>query len=100
MARRKLVERLEWKDTTSYSRDDKERIPRTWKLEKEYYKLSICVTRIVHYEGWYMNCYNLGMIEVSLKTGNLEEAKKEALRLVADRIDELSKQYRELVKRG
>lgn len=52
-----------WVDSTSYSRDDKERVPNTWTLTLPETKLRITVTKgHVYSPGkWVMHCFELGI---------------------------------------
>lgn len=69
----------EWKDVTGYSRDDTERIPRTWEVMLGDDR--ICVTRHVHHNprAW---CLNWRGVTRAISHGTLDEAKGIALDLV------------------
>ena len=72
-----------WKDITSYSRTDAERIPSVFETKEG--KLSICVTNshLDYRPGWVMHC-----VELRIDTRHLphaktaDEAKKQALTVV------------------
>ena len=69
-----------WKDETSYSRSDKERVPRVWELNDGL--LLLCVHRWHGLDGWFMTLRFDGaqMIEKrELKADDIEAAKVEAL---------------------
>ena len=67
-----------WKDTTSYSRSDKERVPRTW--EADLPGVRLIVTKHRDYgDEWTTSCYPLYNEVCGLQTTDVEEAKKKAL---------------------
>jgi hypothetical protein len=82
----------EWKDTSSYSRSDTDRTPRTWRMTLK--RLSFVVTRHRDYapDEWVFRCHELGL-EAKLKSKGQEEAKQEALRImrrvIKETLDEL-----------
>lgn len=75
-----------WKDGTSYSRNVKERIPSVWELQFD--GMRIAVHRIIHYPGWYVSCFELGINNKSLFEDNVEKAKKEALKIILEKLEE------------
>lgn len=80
-----------WKDTTSYSRDDKERKPDCFTAKSG--KLTITVTcGHIHYRGvWIMHCFKLGIDTLELKNcTSLEEAKMRAISIVKSEFSQLS----------
>ena len=71
----------EWKDVSSYSRGDKERIPSAWLLKAGYVR--IVVHRHIHYpkDQWLLSCepfYN----NFELKNKDISKAKKSAISMV------------------
>lgn len=88
---------LEWKDRTSYSRGDKERIPSIWELEVE--GLKIVVHKIIHYPEWYLSCYDLHIEKQCLYTEDVEEAKAEGLKIIIEKIEQLKKAKDALISR-
>ncbi len=80
---------LEWKDASSYSRNDKERIPTVWELKVG--GLRIVVHRIIHYPEWYVSCYNLNIENKCLYTDDVEEAKAIGIKTIINKIEELEK---------
>ena len=80
---------LEWKDASSYSRSDKERIPTVWALKVE--GLRIVIHRIIHYPEWYVSCYDLNIEGKCLYTEDLEEAKAKGIDLVIRNIEKFMK---------
>lgn len=81
-----------WKDITSYSRNDTERIPSVFEAKNGH--LSICVlnSHRDYRPEWVMHC-----VELRIDTRHLphaktaDEAKKEALTVVYERLDDLLK---------
>lgn len=70
----------QWKDCSTFSRMDKERIPSTWKLKVG--NVSICVHRHIHYPGkWLLSC-DLFFNNRELKPEGIEQAKCQAVAMV------------------
>lgn len=72
-----------WVDVSSWSRDDKDRTPKTWELETD--ELTICVTRTYGLDGWWLVCHDLRIGRRSLPD-NLESAQTAALDHVRGRL--------------
>jgi hypothetical protein len=69
---------LEWKDTTSYNRNDIERKPRY--LEAKAGLVDLCIHKYVGCgEQWFLSSKELNIDRYELKTLNIEKAKEEAL---------------------
>lgn len=77
-----------WKDETSYSQGDKERIPRTWTARAG--GLILTISRHVHLppDAWVGYCRQLG-IEQQLRGTTKREAQKELIFIVEQRLREL-----------
>jgi hypothetical protein len=77
---------MKWKDATSYSRDDKEKVPNAFQLENVSFRLS--VHRMHRLQGWFLTCYDVGRLFEGrqLVAEDLEEAKKEAVDLVYEKL--------------
>ena len=69
-----------WKDTTSYSQSDVERVPREWTLEVG--SLQVIVHRYHGCEGWFGSCYGMGVERTQLTSVDGEDAKLELVRLL------------------
>ena len=80
---------MEWQDKTSYSRADKERVPRILEIKVE--GLKVTIHRIIHCEGWYLTVYELNIDDRYLGTEDLEGAKNRGLEVVIGRILKLEK---------
>lgn len=79
----------EWKDETSYSRADTDRTPRTWVLESKL--LRVTVHRHIYYPGkWLLSCERVSVDTIPLESTEIDDAKREAVRVVYRRITELS----------
>ena len=81
-----------WNDITSYSRNDAERIPSVFEAKSGH--LSICVlnSHVDYRPGWVMHCDVLRINTRHLPHARTEDkAKKEALTVVFERLDDLKK---------
>jgi hypothetical protein len=76
-----------WKDTTSYSRDAKERIPTTWEITVP--GVRILVHRWMGDDGWYGTCRELGEDKRRLTAPFLEEAQTEFLEYLAKKAQQI-----------
>jgi hypothetical protein len=80
---------VQWKDVTSYSRDDKERIPSSF--ETRAGDLRITVTRHIHYppDVWLLSVAEYSRLNlIELRSRDLADAQAEALTLVRTRLHE------------
>ena len=77
-----------WEDISSYSRNDKERIPSVWQIDIG--GLSLCVHRHIHYpkDSWLFSC-DLLFDKYELDSKNIDEAKDEAINLVKIKIEHI-----------
>lgn len=75
---------MPWKDTTSYSRDDKERIPTCFSKTPGPTIGMITVTSgHIYYPGkWVMHCSKLGILAKLLNAQTKKDAQNEALAIV------------------
>ncbi len=81
---------MKWKDTTSYSRNDIERIPKVFELKIN--NLRIVIHRIIHSEGWFLSVYHkLPIRDRFLGDIDIEDAKQEAIKIIIAEISELEK---------
>ena len=73
---------MKWKDTTSYSREDKERIPVIWLCSAG--DISVCVHRHIYYppDQWLLTCRPF-FDKYELPDKNIDDVKKTALGMVA-----------------
>lgn len=79
---------LIWKDATSYSKNDSERIPRVWETMAGASKITVH-RHIFYKDTWLITCRNLGIEHRDLKTDDLKEAKTRAIEIVVDRALEI-----------
>lgn len=79
---------MKWEDTTSYSRGDDKRIPRTWKARIKSFTL--VVTRHIHHapDIWIFNCEPFCR-EYELTAKDIDAAKVEAEYKFRKAIDEV-----------
>lgn len=83
---------MEWKDVTSYSRDDKERKPTTFEAKEGALRIVITCGHINHRPQWVMHCGALSIDTYPLKEGaTKEQAEEESLALVHERLEDLAK---------
>ena len=69
----------EWKDVTSYSRDDKERKPTSWRIDYgDGLSVSITCGHIYHRGQWVMHCHALGIDTKLMPSKSADEAKVDA----------------------
>jgi hypothetical protein len=70
---------VEWKDTSRYSRDDKERIPNAWSATIGY--VDVMMHRHIHYskDTWLMTSRFLQIEQRTLKEKDDELARREAV---------------------
>lgn len=78
---------MEWRDGTSYSRGDKERVPRLLELDVE--GVVVVIHRIIHCEGWYLTVHKLNIEKVDLNVDSLDDAKIKGVKFVVDYIEKL-----------
>jgi hypothetical protein len=79
----------EWKDETSYSRDEEDQTPRTWSISlgKKWGRDRLSVTRTHGLDGWWILSEVTGRRE--LKSATIDAAKVEALIIYRNALTEL-----------
>lgn len=84
---------MEWKDITSYSRDDKERKPTGFGIEEGPLRISITCGHIYHRPNWVMHCRELGLdahrLHAPAGIEGLEAAKEIALTVAKTKLEVL-----------
>lgn len=75
---------IEWKDTTSYSQSNKQRIPSV--LEFKIDNVDIIVHRYVGCSGWFLSSHNLRIDKKSLIGEDVEACKIQAIGFVREYI--------------
>lgn len=90
----KITERPQWKDVTSYSRDQKDRTPDSWQLRLTR-DVVITITRshIYDRENWVMHCrpwFDTFSLQLPSTPENRDEAMAQAVALVRDKISTLA----------
>ena len=88
---------MEWKDTTSYSRSDNERIPRSWQIKSGSLIITIHRHRDYDPDIWLVSCYELSISQHKLKNKELNQAKNEALLIVKNAIEILRSDINKLI---
>lgn len=82
--------KLNWRDITSYSQTNIERIPRTWELRLAELNYRVIVSRHIYYENtWLLTCKSIDIEHFDLETDDVDEAKNKALGIVENRLNEL-----------
>lgn len=83
-----------WEDTTSYSRDDKERIPRVWTLRlTRDVRISVIRNHWSKPENWVMHCnpwFDTHSLGLPSTVENRDEAMSRAVALVREEIDKIA----------
>ena len=89
-----MTARPEWKDVTSFSRDDKERIPSVWTLQlTRHVRISVVRTHISDKENWVMHCapwFDTYSLKLPSTLENRDEAMSRATALVRAKVEELA----------
>lgn len=80
---------MNWKDATSYSRDDKERLPTTFAATSGPLKLVVTSGHIYYPGRWVGHCQPLFEAKL-LDATTLEEAQDEVVRLVREWVNAAS----------
>ena len=90
----------QWRDCTSYSRDDKERVPTTYEIKHGYLRIVITCGHIYHRPKWVLHCQTIGIdsrplshfgsIEPLTSESDLDTVKTRAIEIVEARIDEIN----------
>ncbi len=78
-----------WKDITSYSRNDTERIPSVFEATDGNLRICVLNSHRDYRPGWVMHCNALCIDTMPLHAKTESGAKKEALRTVLARIHDL-----------
>lgn len=84
--------RLNWKDISTYSKKDRDKLPKTWELKLEELNYRVIVTRHIYYKDtWLLNCRDIGIEHFDLKTDDIDEAKNKALKIIENHLNDLVK---------
>ena len=82
-----------WKDSTSYSQDDNEKIPTVFSTMIGGCKISIVCGHIYHQGEWIFHCSELGFDEIELKTKTAKEAAEKAVGFCKKKVQVLSEAF-------
>lgn len=91
---------VEWKDITTYSRDDKERLPTSYAMEVGSLRITITCGHIYYRPAWVMHCVPLAIDSKQLYAKDLEEAKQKAIDIVGREIAKLQKAFDVIYEAG
>lgn len=81
-----------WHDSTTYSRDDKNRVPSCWDYKTEKLRITVLNDHRDFPDRWVMHCHQLGMNTVLLKAQietPVAEVQATAIRIVKRRLSEM-----------
>lgn len=89
-----MTELPQWKDQTSYSRDDRERTPSVWQLQlTRDIRITVVRKHIHNPDSWVMHCnpwFDTHSLDLTPIPENRDEAMARALSKVRTKIEELS----------
>lgn len=78
---------MKWKDSTSYSRDDKVRKPTSWTTEIGGLLITVSSGHIYYPGKWVMHCFEAGMDTVPVNAVSAETAQRMAVELVREKVE-------------
>ena len=78
-----------WKNATTYSRNDTERVPTVFETEICGCRISIIIGHIYYPNTWIMNCYELNIKEKVLQCVTAETAAQLAIFHCKDKVQKL-----------
>lgn len=88
----------QWRDCTSYSRGDKERVPTSYEIKHGWLRICITCGHIYHRPKWVLHCGALGIDSKRITVldnyqftadDDLDTVKARAIEIVDNRIDEI-----------
>lgn len=85
----------QWIDSTSYSRDDKERKPTCWTWESKNISITVVCSHRYYPENWVMHCRALGIDTMRMQITSDNPAwvaQEEAVSIVKTLIDKIQKE--------
>ena len=89
-----LAAGADWKDSTSYSRDAKEKIPTSFSTNIGGNDITITCGHIYHRSEWVFHCFSLGFDTKTLPQGLMaEQAATMAVRLCKTKVDKLAEAF-------
>ena len=84
---------MNWKDTSSYSRGQTDRVPHCWTLKIEEISIDVINAHRDDPGAWVMHCYALGIEKRWLKIpreSTPEQAQSAAIKIVKDHVYRLT----------
>jgi len=63
---------MEWKDETTYSRDNKERIPSVWGIRFKGFRVAVVNKHRLAPNKWVMHCFALGIDTLDLGVESIQ----------------------------
>lgn len=87
--------KLAWRDVSSFSREEKDRTPESFSLELNHCEIG--VHRHIYYPGaWLAHCWELNVKDKVLKSVEIEQAKKEAIKLCCEMAEDIYTELKRL----
>jgi hypothetical protein len=83
------MKQYEWKDVTSFSRDQTDRTPTAFEVSLEDLRITITSAHRDYPGTWVMHCHALQIDTQVLKATTLNEAKRAAVQVVKDTLNKL-----------
>jgi len=90
----------EWKDISTYTKNDEERIPSIWELRVG--KVRLLVHRHLHYEEdqWLMSVHgDVSVTNSPLLKKDVDEAKREAIQAMFTSLDRMAREFRAYLRK-
>ena len=81
---------IQWKDITSFSQHDKERIPTCFECKNGDMNIVVTCSHINYRGEWVMHCRALGIDTLHMPTvKTYDEAKERAVKIISKKLDRL-----------
>ncbi len=89
-----LAAGVQWKDSTSYSRDEKEKIPTSFSCSIGDNNITITCGHIHYRPEWVFHCFGLGFDTKELPKGlTAEQASTMAIRLCKTKVNKIAEAF-------
>jgi len=86
------MEQQNWIDSTTYTRNDKNRVQSAWTLKNKHIKITV-MNKHRYYPGkWVLHCFSIGIKEHILGCAEkytVEQAKQIGLKIVKNRLQSM-----------
>ena len=81
------IRNLAFKDISTYSQSDNERIPTVWSIDSLEFDFTVVWGHIYHPNNWILRCRSLGIDQKELSSRNITDVIVEALKICRRRIN-------------